>query len=94
MGQANAPEHCEEPSAQEAFPRLLWRDLDQRRPPKRNTTEVGKNVVGNDHGDGQDEPNEPFENVVDDKMRLAHDEEERHVGPGKLGELKFVVSFL
>ncbi len=56
--------------------------------------EVGKDVVCDDHGYGEDEPDEAFEDVVDDKVRLADDEEEGHVGPGELGELELVVTLL
>jgi hypothetical protein len=94
MGQANAPQDSEEPCAEESLPCLFGRDLDKRCASEGNTTEVSKDVVGNDHGDGQDEPDEAFKNVVDDKVRLSDNEEEGHVRPGKLSELEFVVALL
>jgi hypothetical protein len=89
-----APDDGEEPGAQEAFPGFLGRDLDQLVPAEGDAAEVGEDVVGYDHGDGEDEPDEAFEDVVDDEVGLADDEEERHVGPGELGELELVVALL
>ncbi|KAJ8104906.1 hypothetical protein OPT61_g10502 [Boeremia exigua] len=84
----HAPDDGEEPGAQEALPGLLGGDLDQLVAAKGDAAEVGEDVVGDDHGDGQDEPDEALEDVVDDKVGLADDEEEGHVGPGELGELE------
>jgi hypothetical protein len=94
MGQANSPEDGEEPSAEESLPCLLGRDLDEGCSSEGDTTEVGKNVVCDDHGDGQNEPDEAFENVVDNEVRLSDDEEKGHMGPCELGELELVVALL
>ena len=94
IGHDDTQEQGEEPRAQESFPSLLGRDLDQRRAAKSHTAEVGKDVVGHHEGDGQEEPNEAFKDVVDDEMRLSNDEEQGHVDPGELAELELVVSFL
>lgn len=59
-----------------------------------DTTEVGKDVVGDDQAHGQEEPDQALENVVHDKVRLYHDEIKGHVGPGELCELEPVVPFL
>lgn len=90
----DAPEDGEEPCAEEPLPRLLGRDLDKGGPAKGNSAEIGENVIGNDHGRGQDEPDVAFENVVDDKVRLADNEKKGHVGPCKLGKLELVVALL
>jgi hypothetical protein len=92
--QDETPDDGEKPCAEEALPCLLGRDLDERSPAESDAAEVGPYVVGNDHGDGQNEPDESFENVVNDKVRLADDQEQSHVRPGKLGELEFVVPLL
>ena len=94
VGCDDAPDDGEEPGAKETFPRLLGRDLDQLVATEGNTAEIGKDVVGDDHGYRQNEPDEAFEDVVDDKVRLADDEEESHVCPGELGELELVVALL
>lgn len=94
MGEQNSEKDGEEPCAQEPFPGLLGGNLDQRSPPKRDTTEVGPNIVCYDHGHGQEEPDHSFKDVVDDKMRLPDDEEEGHVSPSKLRELEFVMVLL
>jgi hypothetical protein len=94
VGQSNAPKNSEEPCAQEPFPRLLRGDLDEWCPPKSDSTEVCPNVVCYNHRDGQDEPDEAFQDVVDDEMRLSHDQEQSHVGPGELRELELVVALL
>lgn len=94
MGQANAPENGEEPRAEETFPCLLGRDLDERRSAECDAAKVGENVVCNDHGHGQNEPDEALKDVVDNEMRLSDDEEEGHVSPRKLSELELVVPLL
>jgi len=94
MRQTDTPDNGEEPCAEESLPCLLGRDLDEGCPSKGNTTEVGPDVVCDDHGDRQDEPDEALEDVVDDKMRLSDNEEQGHVGPGELGELELVVALL
>lgn len=94
VGRQDAPDDGEEPGAEEALPRLLGGDLDQLVAAKGDAAEVGEDVVCYDHGYGQDEPDEALEDVVDDKVGLADDEEEGHVRPGKLGELELVVTLL
>ena len=90
----HAPDDGEEPGTQETLPRLLGGDLDQLVAAEGDAAEVGEDVVGYHHGDGEDEPDEALEDVVDDEVRLADDQEERHVGPGELGELELVVALL
>ena len=94
VGNEDTPENGEEPGAQEAFPCLLGRNLDEGCPSKGDAAKIGPDVVADDHGDGEDEPDEAFENVVDDKVCLPDDEEESHVRPGELGELELVVALL
>ena len=94
MSCEDAPDNGKEPGAEETFPRLLGRDLDQLMAAEGDAAEVGEDVVCDYHGDGQDEPDEAFEDVVDDEVGLADDEEEGHVGPGELGELELVVALL
>jgi hypothetical protein len=84
----------EEPGTKETFPRLLGRDLDQGCPAKSDAAQVCEDVVSNNHGHGQEKPDEAFKNVVDDKVSLPNDEEESHVSPGELTELKLVMTLL
>ena len=90
----HTPDNSEEPGAEEALPCLLGRDLNEGCPSKRDTAEVGKDVVGDDHGHGENEPDKSLKDVVDDKVRLSNDEEKGHVRPSKLGELELVVALL
>lgn len=94
VGCDDGPDDGEEPGADEALPGLLGRDLDQLVPPEGDAAEVGEDVVGYDHGQGQDEPDEALEDVVDDEVGLADNEEQGHVGPCELGELELVVALL
>lgn len=94
MSGQDAPDDGEEPGAEEALPRLLGGDLDQLVAAEGDAAEVCEDVVCYDHGNGQDEPDEALEDVVDDKVGLADNEEEGHVRPGKLGELELVVALL
>lgn len=73
-GHSKAEDDSEEPGAEEAFPSLLWGDFDQRGPTERDTAEVSEDVVRDDHGHGQEEPNEAFKNIVDHEVGLADDE--------------------
>jgi hypothetical protein len=94
VGDGDTPDNGEKPCAQETLPRLLRRDLNQRCSSKGNTAEVCEDVVGDDHGNGQNEPDEALKDVVDDEVCLSDDEEEGHVGPSELGELELVVALL
>lgn len=91
---SKAEDDGEEPGTEESFPRLLGRDLDQGCPTESDAAQVSEDVVGDDHGHGQEEPNEAFEDVVDNKVGLTNDEEESHVSPGELAELKLVMTLL
>jgi hypothetical protein len=94
VGRQNTPDDGEEPGAKEALPCLLGRDLDELVAAEGDTAEIGEDVVRYDHTNRQDEPDKALEDVVDDEVCLADDEEECHVGPGELGELELVVAFL
>jgi hypothetical protein len=54
--------------ADEALDGLLWGELDERRAAHGDTTYVRKDVVADDEGHGDEEPDETFENIVDDKV--------------------------
>ena len=94
VGKDNTPKDGKKPRAKKSFPRFLGGNLDQWRASKGDATEIGKNVICNNHGGRQYEPDKALEDVVDDEVRLADDQEERHVGPGELGELELVVALL
>ena len=76
------------------FDSLLRTQLDQLRPPKRDSTNVCENVVCNDQHHRQKEPYHALKDVVHDEVRLHNDQVERHMCPGELGELELVVPFL
>lgn len=59
---------------------------------KSDTTDVGKDVVCDDQGGREEEPDHSLENVVHDEVGLDNDEVESHVGPSELGELELVVA--
>jgi hypothetical protein len=94
VGQSNAPKDSEEPGAQEAFPGLLRRDLDERCPSKGDTAKVCKYVVRYHHRHRQDEPYEALEDIVNHKVGLSDDQEESHMRPCKLGELELIMALL
>lgn len=76
------------------FNGLFGRELDELRFAESYAADVGEDVVDDDEADGEEEPDHAFEDVVHDEVGLDDDEVERHVGPGELGELEFVVAFL
>ena len=49
---------------------------------------VSHDVVDDDHHDGNDEPDEPLEHVLDNQVALSHHAEKGYVGPGKKRELE------
>ena len=49
---------------------------------------VSHDVVDDDHHDGHDEPDEALKHVLDDQVALGDHTEQRHMGPGKQGELQ------
>jgi len=63
-------------------------------PAEGDTTNIGPDVVGDDESGREEEPDEALKDIVHDEVRLHDDEVERHVGPGKLGELELVVARL
>jgi len=87
-------QNSEEPSAGEAFDGLLGGELDERGAAEGDAADVCPDIVCDDQGDGQEEPDHALEDVVHDEVGLHNDEVERHVRPGELGELELVVAFL
>lgn len=59
-----------------------------------DATDVGEDVVGDDKGDGKEEPNHAFEDVVHYKVCLDVDQVQGHMRPCKLGELEPVMPLL
>lgn len=94
MSEANTPEYSKKPGTQETLPCFLGRDLDERCSSECDAAQVSKDIIGDDHGNGQNEPDEALENVVDNEMCLTNNEEQGHMGPCKLGELELVVALL
>lgn len=84
----------EDPRANEALYCLLWGQLNELSASESYTTKVCEDIVANDKGNWQKEPDHPFEDVVHNKMRLDDDKIERHMCPCKLGELESVVAGL
>lgn len=82
------------PRADEALDGLLRRQLDQLSASKGDTADISEDVIGDDKCSGEEEPNHALENVVHHKVSLNHNQVQRHMGPGKLGELESIVSLL
>ena len=94
VGQAVAKDDGAHPRTKETLHRLLGRQLDQLRSAKRDAANIGKDVVCYDQRNRNEEPNQAFKDVVDDKVSLDDQEIEGHVSPSKLGELEPVVALL
>lgn len=89
-----AEDNGQDPCADEAFDCFLGRELDELGAAEGDTADVGEYVVGDDEGDGEEEPDHAFEDVVHDEVGLDHDQVEGHVRPGELGKLKSIVALL
>ena len=83
-----------DPGADEALHGLFGRELDKLCAAEGDTADVGEDVVGDDEGDREEEPDHAFEDVVHYEVGLYHNEVESHVCPSKLGELEAVVALL
>lgn len=94
VGHERTNYHCANPSTHEALDRLLWRNFDERRPAESDTANVRENVVCDDQGNWEEEPDHSLKDVVDDEVRLNNDKVQRHVGPCELCELELVVALL
>jgi hypothetical protein len=93
VGEAERKDDGKDPGADEAFDSLFRTDLDELSTTESNTTEVCKDIVGDDQSSREEEPDHALENVVHDEMGLDDNQVESHVGPGELLELELVVTF-
>lgn len=63
-------------------------------PAESDTADVREDVVGDNQCGGKEKPDHAFEDVIDNKMRLDHDEIKSHMRPCKLLELELVMALL
>lgn len=77
-------------TADETFPGLFRRQLDQRCLAEEEAKDVGHHIVDYDHRHGHNEPNQSLEHVLYDQIRLGNHNQQSHVGPGKLCNTKLV----
>lgn len=90
----HAKDDGHDPTTNESLDGFLGRQLDQGGLTHKESENVRPNVVSNDQRNGQKEPNKSLKDVVDNKVTLTDDQQERHVSPCKLRELEAVVAFL
>lgn len=94
VGQGKAEDDGKDPSSEEALDGFLGADFDELGAAESDATDVGKDVIGDDQRCRQEEPDHALKDVVHDKVGLADDQIESHVGPSKLGELELVMTLL
>ena len=94
VSHADSKDDGENPSSNKSFHGLLWREFYELCTAKCDATNISKDIVANDQGDREEEPNHPLENIVHDKVGLDDDEIQRHVSPCELSKLESVVSSL
>ena len=90
--EAKCKDDGEDPGANEAFDSLFGTDFDELSTAKGDTTDVGKDIVGDDQSSREEEPDHALENVVHDEVGLDDNQVESHMGPGELLELELVVA--
>lgn len=61
-------DHCAYKRADETFHCFLWRELDERGAAHGNPTDVRKDVIADDEGRGDEEPDEALQKVVYDEV--------------------------
>lgn len=94
IGQGETKDDGENPGSKEAFDCLFGADFDELSTAKGDAADVGENIIRDDQGSWQEEPNHALEDVVHDKVGLHNNQVEGHVSPGELGELELVMTFL
>jgi hypothetical protein len=91
VGHADSKYDGENPSANKSFHGLLWREFDELCTAECDATNIGKDIIANDQGDGQEEPNHSFKDIIHDKVGLNHNKVKSHVCPCKLSKLESIV---
>lgn len=91
VGKDQSKNHCCESTSDEALPGLLRTKLNQRCPAEEEPKHVRHHVVADDHRNGHDEPNQSFENVLNNQVTLGDHNQQSHVGPCEKTELFHVV---
>ena len=94
VSHADSKDDGENPSSNKSFHGLLWREFYELCTAKCDATNISKDIVANDQGDRQEEPNHSFKDIIHDKVGLYHNQVEGHVSPSKLSELETVVASL
>lgn len=90
--ESKAEDDCEDPGTEKTLNSLLGTDFDELGTAKCDAANISKDIVRDDQGSGQEEPNHALEDVVHDEMGLDDNQIKSHVGPCELGELEFVVA--
>ena len=81
-----------DPGTNKALDGLLRGQLNELGAAKRDTADVGEDVVGDDERGGEKEPDHALEDVVHNEVGLHNDQVQSHMGPCELGELELVVT--
>lgn len=92
--QEDAKENGHDPGTNKALDGLLGRQLNELGATESDTANVSPDIVGDDEGGRQEEPDHAFEDVVHDEVGLDDDKVQCHVRPSKVGELELVVAGL
>ena len=74
IGHSKTKDDCAYPGAHESFHGLFWRKLDELCFAESNTADVGEDVVRDDEGCWEKEPDHALEYIVHDEMGLDDDQ--------------------
>lgn len=91
IGEHDAKHNGGEESTDETLPCLFRRQLDERGAAEEKAKHVGHNVITDHTGNWHNEPDHPFKQVVNDKVRLSHHNQQCDMGPTKHIKLKAVM---
>ena len=94
VGEGEAEEDRTDPSSNESFQSLFGRYLDQWSATKRDTADVGPDIVGDYKRRRQEEPYHALENIVHHEVCLEYYQKQSHMCPSKLSKLSSVEGFL
>jgi hypothetical protein len=94
VGKKIAKDDGENPSSQEAFDSLLWRQFNQLSTTKGDATDISEYVISDDEEDRQEYPYHSLKDGVNSKLSLNDNQEESYMGPCELCKLVFILPLL
>jgi len=91
---ANSKDNGKNPCSHKSFHGLLRREFDELCTAECDAADISKDIVADDQGDREEEPNHSLKDIVHDKVRLNHNKVQSHMCPRELCELESIMTRL